>query len=177
MKQLKDLLAQKTVKDLYVLSPDQKIEEAVDLMFKYNIHHILIIDKEAEKEVAAENGLISYGYLRGIVSDRDVRVALNAPVLFMDKKDTLDDVIKTIMNRNVEGIMSSPVIKKYDNTPIKEALMLMMAEGINALPVVRSGTNKLIGVITKSDMMRLLLRYLDEDDADEKTRRCDPRDA
>lgn len=58
----------------------------------------------------------------------------------------------------IKNIMTKDVISVRKDTPIKEAIGLMVDKKITGLPVV-NGKNRLIGIITEKDVMILLYNF------------------
>jgi CBS domain-containing protein len=84
----------------------------------------------------------------------------------MDKKvltieTTFSEVMKGMKEHKVGEIMSCPIIKAHDDITIQEAIERMRSADINALPIVRKGTKELIGIVTNTDLVKLLARILD----------------
>ena len=53
----------------------------------------------------------------------------------------------------IRDVMSSPVISVAPGTTIKEAALLLVRHGFNALPVIDGG--KLVGIVTEADLIPL----------------------
>jgi CBS domain-containing protein len=53
----------------------------------------------------------------------------------------------------IRDVMSSPVISVVPSTSVKEAAMLLVGHGFNALPVIDGG--KLAGIVTEADLIPL----------------------
>ncbi len=58
------------------------------------------------------------------------------------------------MRVRVKEIMVYPVITVTPETPVAEAVDILMQRGIGCLPVVEMG--KLVGLVTKTDLLRCL---------------------
>ncbi len=165
MKQLADIQALKKNQELIVLYPDSKLLDIIDRMLFSNIHHVVIVERGTEKEV---NGVKSPGIVVGMVSDRDLRLALNTPMLSkeldMGSLDTLfSDFIKQLDENKVTQIMNTHLFCKEADTSVADAIRTMRAQDINSIPIVHKGTKLLAGMITKTDMMDLLMDYLNKD--------------
>lgn len=89
------------------------------------------------------------GRLVGIVSDRDV-VRCFGPTAYPDESQ--------LAALRAEAVMSRDVITIDADEPIASAIDLMHEQGFSSLPVVRDG--RLVGIVTTSDLMRLLRRLL-----------------
>jgi len=94
------------------------------------------------------------GTLVGIITDRDIRQALNSPVVFHERSADeylLDTVtVGSSMTRNPLTIAPEDDVLK--------AAELMEHHKIGGLPVVENG--KLLGIITLSDLMNYLIEHL-----------------
>ncbi|WP_010532357.1 acetoin utilization AcuB family protein [Lentibacillus jeotgali] len=120
--------------EVTTLPPTATIAEALQLLQKYHIRHIPIVDNK--KQVI------------GIVSDRDVRDA--SPSIF-------DDHIEhQALNNEIHTIMSHPVTTVHPLDFIEEIAQVFYNEEFACLPVVRD--NQLIGVITEKDMLYTLIQ-------------------
>jgi CBS domain-containing protein len=89
------------------------------------------------------------GRVMGIVTERDLLLAvghyLTVPI-------------------DIETIMTRPVVATTPDTPIAEAAMLMVNHKIGGLPVV-DDDQRLIGIITESDIFRAFVGMLGTDGA------------
>lgn len=61
---------------------------------------------------------------------------------------------------SVESIMTDKVVKIKDNATIKQVAHILLRFRINGLLVISSKTNEIIGVITTTDLLRLLDKAL-----------------
>jgi acetoin utilization protein AcuB len=112
-------------------------EDAVRLAKKHEIHMLPVMQK---------------GQLVGIVTDRDVKRASPGDVLSENWKEggnLLSGIkVKKIMTRD-------PVTVPYDHT-LEETVEKFLVHNISGFPVVNL-QQKVIGVITKSDIFQLIL--------------------
>lgn len=95
------------------------------------------------------------GHLVGIVTDRDVRLALNSPLVLRGRGDDMD-LMRTVM---AEAIMTSDPLSVSPETSIVEAARLLAKYKFGALPVV-SG-EKLVGIISTTDLLSCLADRLE----------------
>lgn len=96
------------------------------------------------------------GSLLGVITSGDVREAWPSPVSslsFFERKEALDEI-------PVDDVMHDSPITVHPDATIQEAADLMFQYKIGGLPVVDDG--ELVGVITQSDLMRGLVRMLDQ---------------
>ena len=66
-------------------------------------------------------------------------------------------------NRKVKTVMSPDPITVTETTPARDVARLMYAKKINRVPVLRDG--KLVGIVARSDLVRVLAEKLEEREA------------
>lgn len=126
--------------DPVVVEPDTSLEEVIGLM-KANYFRHLPVTKS--------------GRLVGIVSDRDVRLAMNSPIATQGQHDNM-----TLLKNTTAGASMTPspmVIAPAD--PATRAARLMQTYKFSALPVVEGG--KLVGIVTISDILSNYITVLE----------------
>lgn len=90
------------------------------------------------------------GRLVGILSERDIRLAIETPVLDMDYTHHQEE-----LNRYTVGeFMTANPKTVSPEIPAGEAADLLRTMKIGALPVMRNG--ELVGIITVSDFLRYI---------------------
>lgn len=109
----------------------------LQLMKKHSCHHLPVMYE---------------GKLVGIVSDRDVRLALNSPVTLHDRGED-EMLLETVTS---EGCMTPDPMTINADAPVTEDADLMLTYKFSSLPVVHDG--KLVGIITVSDLLRSYIR-------------------
>jgi acetoin utilization protein AcuB len=135
MVQVKDLM--KT--DLVTTGPNEPIKDALEKMVKGKIRRMPVIDGDR---------------LVGIITDRDVRQALNSPFIFHER--SYDEYL--LREIKVENSMTQDPITIRPDANIIEAAEQMEMKKIGGLPVVDKGA--LVGIITLSDLMKFLIKQL-----------------
>jgi len=118
---------------------DATIAEAAELMANRRIRRLLVVKSQAENT-----------HLLGIVSAGNILHAFPPDVNpFAFQPRQIPEDLAT-----VRQIMTANPFTVRPDSPIEEAAQLMRTHKIGALPVVRDG--KLVGVITESDIFRVL---------------------
>ena len=118
--------------DLFTVRPDDIVDLAAAVMDWKHIRHVPVED--------------SAGCLVGIVSHRTLLRAL-----------VRGDEAKT---RRVADLMRPNPVTVTRDTPTLEAMRLMRARGISALPVVDG--NRLVGIVTERDLIAVAATLLEE---------------
>ncbi len=119
---VKDYMSRKPI----TVSPKTDVRRAFESLKKYKIRQFPVVRNKK---------------LIGIVTDRDLRIALMRPEL------------------KVEDIMTYDPITVADEAPLEKVALLLRENEINALPVV-SRKKELIGIITVNDVLDALIHLL-----------------
>jgi len=122
------------------IPPDTSLQKAKEIIDEKRINHLLVVDKN--------------GDLIGIVSDRDIKQTSASPATTL----SVHELNYLLTQLTAEQIMSKKIITISPGTTIERAALIMQKNRINALPVIED--EKLVGIITSSDVMRVLLRAI-----------------
>jgi len=125
------LVKEHMTKNPLVLSPDMDVTVAFSKITDRNVRQAPVVED---------------GKLRGIVTDRDLRMALVQS--------------NTQPGLQVRSIMTEDPITVDENSYLREAARLISKNKFNALPVL-SGSGELIGVLTTTDILNGLVKALD----------------
>ena len=129
---------------LVTVAPDTSLRKAKEIIEEKRINHLLVVNKK--------------GDLIGIVSDRDVRQSWASPATSL----SVHELNYLLTQLTVEHIMVKKIITISPGTTIERAAYIMQKNRINALPVIEA--EKLVGIITSTDVMDVLLRSIGFDD-------------
>jgi len=129
---------------LVTVSPDTTIIKAKDIIDEKKINHLLVVDEN-------EN-------LLGLVSDRDVKQSWASPATTL----SVHELNYLLTQLTVEMIMTKKIITISSDTTIETTALIMQENRISALPVMEA--EKLVGIITTTDVMEVLLRAIGVDE-------------
>ena len=87
--------------------------------------------------------------LVGIITDRDVRLAVNSPVLREDHDLNREEVLDAI---EAQSCMTPEPVSVTPQTPAREAADLLRLYKFGGLPVLDAG--RLVGIVTTTDFLR-----------------------
>lgn len=94
--------------------------------------------------------------LIGIVTHGDIRQAMPSPATSLDIRE-----LHYLLGRlRVCEIMTTDVVTVAPETPIDAAARLMHDRKIRALPVVSEETDELVGIITETDVLAVLIEVM-----------------
>jgi len=111
------------------------IREAMHTLFEMDVRHLPVVEGDD---------------LVGIISDRDVRAYLAPALLELERPSE----IAAQQKRPVSSIMQSDVLSVTPQTEIEEVIDLMLEQKIGAVPVVRAGSQELVGIVSYVDVLR-----------------------
>jgi acetoin utilization protein AcuB len=94
--------------------------------------------------------------LVGFVTDRDLRHALPSRAVGLE----MHEIPHLAEKVSVWEVMARAVVTIHRDAPIEEAARLLLKYRIGGLPVVKGET--LVGIITKTDLVRALLKRQEE---------------
>jgi CBS domain-containing protein len=134
---------------LITVEPSYDLGIALALMYEYDIRRLPVVE-----DGEGEGGV----HLVGIITDRDVRLAVDSPYLRQDpdEQDALEHLREIIV---ADAMSSKPVLIGPEAT-IAEAAQLMLNERVGGLPVVERDAQsrlRLMGIITRSDLLAHLI--------------------
>jgi acetoin utilization protein AcuB len=125
---------------LITVSPDTSVLKARELMDQHKISHLPVTDGRAR--------------LQGIVTDRDLKQAWASPASTL----SVYELTYVLQKLTVESIMTRNLVTATPDMTIERAARLIHDHKIGALPVVKD--EKLVGIITSTDLMEVLLMAL-----------------
>lgn len=125
--------------EVITVTADMPITNAHQIMKKNRIRRLPVLDEE--------------GVLVGIVTIGDVREASpsGATTLSIWELNYLWSQLK------VSNVMTHKVVTVRDHEPLIAAAQLMLDHRISGVPVVDEN-NKLVGIVTESDVFRMLVK-------------------
>jgi acetoin utilization protein AcuB len=129
---------------LVTVPPDTTVLKAKDIIKNKQINHLLVVDEN-------EN-------LLGLVSDRDVKQSWASPATTL----SVHELNYLLTQLTVEMIMTKKIITISSGTTIETAALIIQKNRISALPVMEA--EKLVGIITTTDVMEVLLRAIGVDE-------------
>ena len=130
MLQVKDLMCEK----LEVVAPDAHLHEVLKTMNRAGYRHVPVV---------ADDKLV------GIITDRDIRLAVNSPVIKNDADLTREAILDGV---KVNDCMTPDPQCVTSDAPLNEVAEIMSLAKFGAMPVVDDG--KLVGMISYIDFLK-----------------------
>lgn len=124
---LGDILKTKTSYELFAMTPNHRVAEAIKMMNDRNISAVMVVDENQK--------------LKGMITERDIVRGLSKGAVF------LNDVIENIMTRDV--ITFTP------STEVSAAISVVANKKVRHLPIVDG--DRIVGMITYRDLVSYVL--------------------
>ncbi len=144
---LRGIESEKTmyVKQIMTRNPDtvtsqDSLRQAIALMQQGEFRRLPVVENQC---------------LVGIITDRDVRLAINSPVILREK--WYDEYL--LDNVTVGACMTPNPITVTPDTSVEDAARLMRDRKVGGLPVTQG--NELVGIITETDVLNYLIELLE----------------
>jgi acetoin utilization protein AcuB len=120
------------------ISPDTPVAEALNMMRENKVRRFPVIDRKSAKLV-------------GIVTEKELLYASPSPVTSL----SIHEIHYLMSKITVNEVMTTDVVTVAEDTAIEEAALLMVDNGIGALPVMRG--QQLVGIITETDLFKTFI--------------------
>jgi len=152
---VKDLMNRKII---YCYENDN-LYTAIKKLLKYNISGMPVVDKSKKlKGIISITDIINF--LSKKVIKREIKKSLWEFSLFIFKqffeRSFLEKVKINLLEEKVKNIMKRDVITIEEGKTVGEAIEMMKKYDISRLIVTRN--SKVVGIITKTDILRYLLK-------------------
>jgi len=151
-------------RDVITVHPETSLLDAVTLLAKHRISGMPVLVDGTIVGMLSESDLVRWheGY-----TERQARWLDMLADGFSLAPEFLHEIRE--QHRRVNGIMTPGAITVNEEMPAREIAHLMYRQNIGRLPVVRDA--KLIGIVSRSDLIRALATKLAEDSAEQSALR------
>ena len=124
-------------KEVITVDADDTMQNAIYTLQEQNIKMLPVMDDVK---------------LVGIITDRDLKKASPSDATTLD----MHELLFLISKIKVRDLMKEPVFTARPDDTVEEAAALLLEKKISGLPVIDEH-NRLVGIITRSDIFRVLL--------------------
>jgi CBS domain-containing protein len=140
--------------NLITIGPEESIFTAIRLMLKKHISGLPVVETTPQGSPRLV-GIISEGDL---LRRRETMTLRRRPrwLEFLVGPGKLAEEYAHAAGRKIREVMTAPVITVSEEAPLADVVQLMEQRNIKRIPVVRGDT--LIGMITRADLLRALVR-------------------
>lgn len=134
------LVKHRMTREPITVTPDDTLTRALHLTRIHRIRHLPVVGGD--------------GRLSGILSDRDIRLAMPSPLTVADAERA-----EFLERTPIAAVMTREVITVPGGETIENAAKLMYKHRIGSLPVVDSDA-KLVGILTETDILHAFVQIL-----------------
>lgn len=127
------LVRSRMTRDPFSVAPDASLADALRLTREHRIRHLPVLRD---------------GVLAGIVSDRDIRLAMPSPLTEPDEGRA-----EFLARTPVSAVMTADVITVGPLEAVEDAAKLMHRHRVGSLPVT-DADGRLLGIVTETDILR-----------------------
>ena len=124
-------------KEVITVNADDTMQNAIYILQEQNIKMLPVMDD---------------ANLVGIITDRDLKKASPSDATTLD----MHELLFLISKIKVRDLMKKPVFTAKPDDTVEEAAALLLEKKISGLPVLDEN-DRLVGIITRSDIFRVLL--------------------
>lgn len=139
-------------KEVITVKPADEVEKAARLLLEHKISGLPVVDEENRVV-----GMISEGDL--VIREKEVKAPAFSEVLggviFLESQKRFFEELKKTIALTVEELMSRRIFTVDEEATLEEVATIMSKKGVNRVPVV-DGDNRLLGIITRQDIIRQL---------------------
>lgn len=148
MEKAKDIM----VRDVITVQRDTTIKDIAKILIDHGISGVPVLD-----DTDALVGIVSEGdLLRKETSPRlPDYVNILGAVIYYNGVERYREDFKKLLANDAASIMTEKVVSVSEETEINKIAQLMLEHNIKRVPVVKDG--KVVGIISRADIMKLLL--------------------
>lgn len=139
-------------RDVMTVKPEDKVEKVVRMLVDNKISGIPVVDENR--------------HVVGIITEKDLMIKaseLKVPfyvtlfdsIIFLENPMRFNNEIKKYTAAQVRDAMTAKVYCVEEDAPVAKVVEIMQKRRINRVPVIRH--NKLIGIITRNDIMKSMV--------------------
>jgi len=144
-------------RDVITVQPQVPLKEAIQILADRRFSGLPVVDES--------------GALVGVISETDLmwqETGVDPPayimfldsVIFLQNPATYERELHKALGQTVEEVMTQDVITIKPEKPLREAAKLMHEKNVRRLPVV-DDSNRVIGILTRGDIVRTMAAELD----------------
>nr|WP_243137436.1 CBS domain-containing protein [Desulfofundulus thermobenzoicus] len=138
-------------RDVYTVHARDKVRDVLNLFVEKHVSGVPVVDDR--------NNLV------GIITDADILRQVHEPpsfldfisyIVFYDGEAALEGKIQAMLEEPVRKLMTTDVITVTEDTGLSDVAQILSRRRFKKVPVVQG--RKLVGIISRSDVVRYLVR-------------------
>ncbi|MEI6045910.1 MAG: CBS domain-containing protein [Chloroflexota bacterium] len=146
-------------REVVFVRPETSVGDVARLLVKYNISGVPVVENDKVIGIVTEEDLI----MRDAIVDTPHVFSLFDSVFYLGSKKHFEEEMQKILATEASGLMSGRVVLISEEASVQELATLMMKKEVNPIPVV-GPDGQLSGIVSRSDLIKLMVRELEEDE-------------
>jgi len=146
--------------EVLTVRPDTSVREIARLLNRSDISGVPVVDEtEAVVGIITELDLI----LRNARLHFPTYIRILDNIIYLQDPRRYREELRRSLGTTAEEIMTREVISATPDTDVEDIATLMVEKRINPIPILEEG--RLVGIISRADILRLMAQDLGEEEA------------
>lgn len=140
-------------RDVVTVASDTTVQELARLLLEHKISGLPVVDKEGRII-----GIVSEGDL--VYQDKKLHIPafleILGGVVYLENPNRLGQDLMKMTAAKVGDLMTTRVYTVKEDTSVEAIATIMVEKKVNRVPVV-DGTGKLVGIVSRQDLIKAML--------------------
>jgi len=139
-------------KKVITLNEWDKVAEIAQTLLKHHLTGAPVVDKEGKVV-----GIVTEGDLmrRNALMHLPEYIAIQGSTVYLEAPSEIENDLQKAVGAQAEEIMTRDVITASPDSEVEIVAQQMIEKNLNPVPVLEN--NKIVGIVSKSDIVRLIL--------------------
>jgi CBS domain-containing protein len=139
--------------DVPTVSPDDSVAKVANLMVTSGLVGIPVVENDRMIGIVTDSDIIA----READVDAPTVVPFLDAIFVADAGRSFENEVRHALAVNARQLMTTPVVSIRDTATLSHIATLMVDEKVNPVPVL-DDANNLVGIIQRSDLVRVIAR-------------------
>ena len=159
-------------KKVPVVAPDDTVQTVATMMARSDVPGVLVVEGGDLLGIITESDIVTrkaevdvpetVSFFGGYFQAGKFRLPWNRET--HDDASDFDHEVRRVLATTARELMTSPVINIDKDATVLDLATIMIDHNVNPVPVV-TGDNKIVGIVSRKDLVKLIASESDEEDA------------
>ncbi len=159
-------------KKVPVVAPDDTVQTVATMMARSDVPGVLVVENGDLLGIITESDIVTrkaevdvpetVSFFGGYFQAGKFRLPWNRET--HDDASDFDHEVRRVLATTARELMTSPVINIDKDATVLDLATIMIDHNVNPVPVV-TGDNKIVGIVSRKDLVKLIASESDEEDA------------
>ncbi|MEZ4532865.1 MAG: CBS domain-containing protein [Thermomicrobiales bacterium] len=159
-------------KKVPVVAPDDTVQTVASMMARSDVPGVLVVEDGDLLGIITESDIVTrkaevdvpetVSFFGGYFQAGKFRLPWNRET--HDDASDFDHEVRRVLATTARELMTSPVINIDKDATVLDLATIMIDHNVNPVPVV-TGDNKIVGIVSRKDLVKLIASESDEEDA------------